>query len=981
MPRISRLIRSRSKRRAEEHRNPAGKIGLGCAGLISILLAAAGLFAAVEYSRASIDLPAIEALPNLLSPPDGLLLHPTRIYDREGKIVLLELQNPAAVAKTYLRLPAAGAAGPGTFTEALIQATLAAEDPQFWTHPGVSLAGLLPGGKPSIAQRLAAETLLADEPPSLRRDLRERILAIQITHRYGRAQLLEWYLNSADYGRLAHGADAAARVYLGKSASELDLAEAALIAGAAVDPLQNPLDTPQAALAAQKRILLGILEHRLDGWEQAAQASQQKLSLKTPERTGQGLSLVDLDPKADLTFLSLVLDQVQTQIPRSKIFRGGLKIITTLDATLQADLICTARTQQIRLSGEIDLDLSEESCPPARLLPDLKPGISINATAVEAAIIDPQTGQILALLLGDSKTPLLGSAGLMTVAGAETDFPAHPIGELGYPFIYLTAFSRGLSPASLAWDIPTDHSDADALEYQGPVRLRTALANDDPYPVHQLLAQIRPETVWRTAAQFGLEAPQVSSPETPAPLTLFRPFDVVEIAHAYGALANAGFQAGRIIAPESGPGPAVAPLHALGMLRVEDLTGAVRMDWSTPNTRPIVSSQLAYMITNVLGDEPARWASMGHPNPLEVGRPAAAKLGSSPNNDGAWALGFTPDRVIAIWIGKTGTAGVNPDAAARFKDAAAGLYHAVLKTAVKDFPPRSQPEPEGIVTVRVCDPGGMLPNPYCPNVVDEIFLAGSEPLQPERLFRSVQVNRETGRLATIFTPPDLIEDMPYISAPPEAAEWVRGAGMKAPPTVYDTLTGAPANSPRARISSPEMFSIVRGEVQIKGTADTDDLLLYRLQIGSGLNPTAWTQIGDDRRTRVQEDTLGTWDTRGLSGLYAIELMVVAADQSVQRSVVLVTVDNDAPTIHIVSPTSQEEIAPDERPALMLLAEIEDALGIDQVEMYMDGILLASFSQPPFAFYWDVTPGAHKLVVVAVDQAGNRSNAETGFTVR
>lgn len=981
MPNISRLIRSRSKRRAAEHQNPAGKIGLGCAGLISILLAAAGLFTAIEYSRASIDLPAIEVLPGLLSPPDGLLLHPTRIYDREGKIVLLELQNPAAAAKKYLRLPDTGAAGPDTFAEALIQTTLAAEDPQFWTHPGISLAGLFPGGKPSIAQQLASETLLVDEPPSLRRDLRERILAVQITRRYGRAQVLEWYLNSADYGRLAHGADAAARVYLGKSASELDLAEAALIAGAAVDPLQNPLDTPQAALAAQKRILLGILEHRLEGWEQAAQASQQKLNLITPERIGQGLNLTDLDPKADLTFLSLALDQVQTQIPRSKIFRGGLKIITTLDAALQADLICAARAQQTRLSGEVAPELPEENCPPARLLPDLKPGPSIATTTVEAAILDPQTGQILALLLGEAKTPPSEGAGLMPVVGAETDFPAHPIGELGYPFIYLTAFSRGLSPASLAWDIPTDHPDAVTSDYQGPVRLRTALANDDPYPVLQLLAQIRPETVWRTAAQFGLEAPQISSQETPAPLTLFRPFDVVEIAHAYGVLANAGFQAGRIITPESGPGPVVAPLRALSILKVEDLSGAVRMDWSTPNTRPIVSSQLAYLITNVLGDEPARWASLGHPNPLEVGRPAAAKLGSSPNHDGAWALGYTPDRVIAIWVGQAGTTNVDPDSAGRFKDAAAGLYHALLKTAVKDLPPRSQPEPEGIVTVRVCDPGGMLPNPYCPNVVDEIFLAGSEPLQPERLFRSVQVNRETGRLATIFTPPDLTEDLLYISAPPEAAEWVRGAGMKAPPTVYDTLTGAPANFPQARISSPEMFSIVRGEVQITGTADTDDLLLYRLQIGPGLNPNAWTQIGDDRRTRVQEGTLGTWDTRGLSGLYAIELMVVAADQSVQRSVVLVTVDNDAPTIHIISPASQEEIAQDERPAVMLLAEIEDALGIDQVEMYMDGILLAGFSQPPFAFYWDVIPGAHTLSVVAVDRAGNRSNAETGFTIR
>lgn len=980
MPDLTDLIRLRSHRRLQERKNPSGRYGLGCAGLISIMLAGAALFIAFGYSRATVDLPTVETIPSLLSPPDGILLQPTRIYDREAKVVLLELQNPAAADKKYLKLPDPNLPASDAFANPLIQTTLAATDPGFWKHPGATFAGLMPGGSPSIAQRIVSDTILVDEPASLRRKLREAILAVQLTHRFGREQVLEWYLNSANYGRLAYGADAAARLYLEKSASDLSLAEAALISGAAVDPLQNPFDTPQTALAMQKEVLLNVVSQRLEGWESAAQASQERVQLRTAEHPGQAMSLADLAPQADLAFLNLVIDQVETQIPRSRIYRGGLRIITSLDAALQSEVSCIARLQQDRLANVEAVNPAGEDCQGARLLPDLESGAALDNHSAQAVILDPQTGQVLAMHMGNQPDLETGSSGLI-LSEVEPALPTHPIAELGFPFIYLTTFTRGLSPASLVWNVPPAGQTESDADYSGPARLRMALVNDYLQPAEHLMGQVGRGTVWRTAGQFGLEAPQNPNEKTPAALSLFRPFDLLEIAHAYGALANAGVLAGHFspLTPETSS--AALPLEAVSFLRVEDLSGATWLDRTDAHTRPIVSSQLAYLVTHALSDEPARWKSLGHPNPLEIGRPAAAKLGTDPEGKGAWALGYTPDRVVAAWIGTELTPEQSPENALRLRDAAAGMYHAVMKTAVQELPAQSWPTPEGIVNLQVCDPGGMLPTPNCPNVVDEVFLAGNEPIQPERLFRSVQVNRETGRLATLFTPAEMIEELPYLSAPPEAAEWTQRMGMETPPDVYDTLTGAPIESPEAQISAPQMFSIVSGEVLITGTANGEDFLYYRLQVGSGLNPSSWLQIGDDQETPVRQGRLGVWDTRGLSGLYALELMVVAEDQSVSRSIVLVTVDNLPPVIQIVSPVDREEVQSSKRPEMVLLADVEDDLGIWQVEMFMDGILLAEFSQPPYSIYWKADAGEHTLRVTAVDQAGNQTATETAFTVR
>lgn len=227
MPDVPYIIRVRNQKAHEQRRNPGGKIALGCSLLISLIIALSGMLLGLIYIDLTRDLPSPDALPALIESPDGLLYQPTRLYDRTGEHILYSLENPGASEREVLTLDTSQE---NYFPPSLITATLAVADPDFWQHPGFRLNSLNPRESPTLAQRLVSDLLLWNEPQGIRRALRERLLAAQITARYGRERVLSWYLNTANYGRLSFGADAAARVYFGKTAAQLTLAEATMLA-------------------------------------------------------------------------------------------------------------------------------------------------------------------------------------------------------------------------------------------------------------------------------------------------------------------------------------------------------------------------------------------------------------------------------------------------------------------------------------------------------------------------------------------------------------------------------------------------------------------------------------------------------------------------------------------------------------------------------------------------------------------------------
>ncbi len=932
----------------------------------------------LAYSGLTQGLPSPEALPALLNPPDGLLLQPTRLYDRSGEHLLLTLENPAATERQYLYLtkPGDGATPDGQFLpSSLITATIATVEPGFWKSQGFSLmfSGLV--GQPTIAQRLVSDLLFWDQPQGLYRRLQERLLATQVIDRFGREKVLEWYLNSTYYGHLAFGADAAARAYFGKPAAQLSLAEAALLAGVAEVPAFNPVDAPQAALDRQKQVIQAMLDQKLISFEQAIQAQQEVLSFRAT-------SIPAFNPAP--AFTNLVLEQLDGQFDRQRLERGGFRVITTLDYNLQLQAGCSAATQLARTGYPLaNLPAADGSeCQAARLLPTLSTQNNPAITNLEAnvVILDPKMGQILALV--GEPSPAVDPAHL----------PGRPPGTLLTPFIYLTAFTRGLSPASLVWDIPNTLPNLDIKNFDGqshgPMRLRMALANDYLVPAVQMLAQLGPENVWRTAQQLGMV-----SLEAPAKAATYRlPIEggeatLLEASQAYGVFSNQGTLAGRAFGPAASPSQDTI-IQPMAIQRVEDNSGQkIWLDWENPQTRSVINPQLAYLTTNVLSDEAARWPSLGHPNPLEIGRPAAAKIGRTLQGNDTWTVGYTPQMVVGVWIGRTDNVasdqpGSSLDSTGMVPpNLAAGVWHAVMQYAHRNLPSQAWAVPPGIDQIEVCDPSGMLPTANCPSVVTETFITGNEPTQADGLYKTFQVNRETGRLATIFTPSDLVEDRNYMVLPPDAQAWARGAGIDIPPDAYDVILSPLVASADVKITSPDMFSPVSGKVPIRGSAQGADFAFYRVQVGEGLNPQQWLQVGQEVATPVSNGQLAVWDTSGLDGLYVVQLLVVHKDQRVESTFVQVTVDNQAPEISILFPVQDQEVVIPSGGRVILQVNATDNLSITKVEYYIDDHLVASINQTPFTLPWQGKAGAHNLRVKAFDTAGNHSETSVSFSVQ
>jgi hypothetical protein len=311
----------------------------------------------------------------------------------------------------------------------------------------------------------------------------------------------------------------------------------------------------------------------------------------------------------------------------------------------------------------------------------------------------------------------------------------------------------------------------------------------------------------------------------------------------------------------------------------------------------------------------------------------------------------------------------------------AGLWHAMMQFASSKMPVSNFSVPDGIVQLQVCDPSGLLVSKLCPSIVQEVFLSGNEPDQVDNLYQKFYLNRETGLLATAFTPPDLLEEKVYLVVPPLAENWAKETGYPMPPTTYDSIDAPIHTSDDVQITSPQMFDLLTGTVNIAGNAAGDDFLYYRIQVGQGLNPQRWTQIGEDIHQPVNTGLLGSWDTAGLDGLYILQLQVIRQDQRVDRAILQVNVDNTLPIIHILAPTKAEEFSMFQGESLMIQVTASDNFGLERVEFYVDGMLESTLGHPPFVILWQQKLGNHSLLVKAYDLAGNVSESTISFSVR
>lgn len=907
------------------------------------------LFASISFAQFTRDLPSIEILPVLMDPKQGELLQPTRVMDRSGTITLFTYQEDER-ERSFLPIDpfAANAISPQ-----LIRTVIASFDSSFWTNPGYDLKHWNEPDPKTLAERLVSDLILWNEPSSSARAIRMKMLAGQLVSTYGRSQVLEWYLNSAWFGRYAYGVESAAQLYLGKSAASLTLAEAALLTATLQSPALNPLDAPQTALGQQQALLSVLLAQGAINPQEYDQAIKEKISLAAPP--------LKKDSIAE-GFIRQVEDQLEMVIGNQRLQRGGLIVRTTLDADLQNQFICAAKTQLIRIQFSNVTGVAPDSptCKADLLLPTQNlSGISGETLNAAGVIMNPASGEILAYL-----DP-------MNLSGERSRDSGFQPGSLLTPVVAFSAFSRGYSPGSLLWDIPAGSEESPVLNassspFQGPLTLRSALANDYLRPLSTLIKEIGTENVSKLGTLVGLHS-LISAPVSVDGF-FSSPGSLMELSSAYSTFANSGVRIGRMD-PVSGE---ITPITVTNIL---SSTGREIYTQSAPSRTVILDEPLAYLVNNVFSDESARWPSLGYPNELEIGTPVAAKTGIADDARQVWTVGYTPQRLVLTWIGLP-----SDDTTARLDvRMAAGLWHSLFKYTSRSIPFAGWQMPAGVTEVKVCTPSGMLPTADCPQLVNEVFLFGNEPTMPDTLYTRVKVNRETGLLATVFTPVELVEERTYLNVPAEAREWAREAGLEVIPQGYDTIQQSPVD-PMVHITKPPLFSPVSGKVKIYGSAQMENFAYYQIQVGEGINPDSWLQVDEPATRQVSEGLLGVWDTTPLNGLYAIRLTVVDEQYGVKTALTQVTVDNTPPTGWITYPLDGEAVPPVQG-GVTLTARLEDALGIAKVEWWIDRRLTMTQTSAPYVYQLKADGGKHHVYLKVWDSAGNKLILpEISFTI-
>jgi membrane carboxypeptidase/penicillin-binding protein PbpC len=406
--------------------------------------------------------------------------------------------------------------------------------------------------------------------------------------------------------------------------------------------------------------------------------------------------------------------------------------------------------------------------------------------------------------------------------------------------------------------------------------------------------------------------------------------------------------------------------------KVVDDTGTILYEVEKEE-RLILSQELAFLLTHILKDTAARSSILGQSSGFELSQSFAVMNSVNESRDLSWTIGYTPSRVFGVWLGDT--AGDHQVGIIDYTHAST-LWHALMKFITQNLPLENWEIPSGIVGVDICSPSGLLSTEFCPDVVEELFLEGTEPIHYDALYKPFLVNKETGKLATLFTPFDQVEEKIYFVAPADAMEWAWEAGFPQPPNEYDSLDIAP-EATNVKIDIPRNFDILCGRRWISGRTNVDGFHYFRLLYGKGLNPNYWFQIGEDSYKSVIEGTLALWDTQGLDGLYTLQLLVVDQDGIAHISTKYVTIDNQRPEVVLLCPELSDRFHLETGQIYTCDLEVHDNLGVSKVEFYLDGKNIGTDFNPPFSMQISSDRlGGRELVARVFDLAGNFTQSES-----
>ena len=805
----------------------------------------------VVYRVYANDMPPVE---QVLSQNAG----GAEVYDRNGNLLytftddLSGLRQPVALSDV---------------SPYLIQATVDTEDSSFYSNPGINIKGLLraayenflPGnpdflqgsGGSSITQQLVKNIYIPESDRSKRsisRKIKETVYAMELTKRYSKDQILEWYLNQIPYGGVYNGIEAASEGYLGKKASDLTLGEAALLAGIPACPsCYDPLQNPEAAMKRRDQVLVLMEEKGGITPEEGWNAAQEPLNIVQHRFSIDAAHWV----------LSYVGPELERMFGHEAVYRQGLKVTTTLDLNLQT-----------QAENDVENWVSQYE--------DTSNGHNGALVAM-----DPHTGEILAYV---------GSRDYFRddIQGANDMAQAfNSPGSTLKPITYVTAFMKlGWGPGTMVLDTPTCYDEDNGTQFcptnpshdsHGPITIRQALGNSLNVPAFKVIQMAGVSDVINTARKMGITGLDGSY----GPSFTIGGTDVklVDVVYAYSVFATGGIMRGVPTTQTLSPG--YRDLDPVSVLRVEDSQGNVI--WNADDQRTdeqIIPSQYAYLISNILSDPQAQCWTFGCGGLTIPGQHAAIKTGTSQPYENStaigdtWAFAYTPNLVVGVWAG-------NADNSPMVNILSTSIsWHAArdfMEQALADQPAEDFQKPDGVADATVCVPSNMLPTPYCGKTTEDLFVTDALK-DKDTWWQPTKIDIRTGLRATEMTPSQFVQERGYLIVPPDvqgfqrdqAEEWASLLGGAAPSQQTN-----PADIPVV-ISSPASGASISGSVTISGKASSADFQSYRLEYGVGASPSEWALIYQST-TPVNNSTLAVWNTNGFpDGEYTLRLVVTDA---------------------------------------------------------------------------------------------------------
>ncbi len=566
----------------------------------------------------------------------------TKIFDRSGEHLLYEIHGEEKrTVIPFEQIPSV-----------VKFATIALEDQDFYNHPGINIKSIaraamsqvIPGmfgrssGGSTITQQLIKNTLLTPEQ-TIERKIREVILSLELERKFSKDEILAMYLNEIPYGQNAYGIEAAARTYFDKSARDLTLDEAAMLASLPQQPSRySPYGKYQDRLIKRKDWALRqmadlgyITKEEMDG----------AIATKTLDKTRPNVQDISAPH-----FVMYIREYLEEGYEKGELEGGGLRIYTTLDWDKQ------------QIAERV---VSEGAAKNAE---------KYNATNAALVAIDPKTGQVLAMV---------GSADYFNKeidgeVNVTTRF--RQPGSSFKPYVFLGAFIKGYTPETILYDVPTNFADGDEPyaprnydgTFKGPVKIKKALGMSLNIPAVKALYLVGVKNTIALAKDLGLEG--LNQPDRYGLALVLGGGEVKLLNHtrAYATLANEGVR---------------QPL--VSILRIEDTKGNVLEQYKPSDGERVVDMQYVAMLDHVLSTNKYRLPAFAANNPLRFDtRPVAAKTGTTNEYRDAWTMGYTPSLAVGVWTGNSDNTKMSDGAAGSV--VAGPIWRAFITEVLADEP-------------------------------------------------------------------------------------------------------------------------------------------------------------------------------------------------------------------------------------------------------------------------------------------------------